>query len=419
MGRLPGIAILLGLIAAAAWLITLQFYAWHHFRASEKALARHHYERALQHAQICRRLWTKDPDALWIAARAARCQGLYAQAKDLLRQYEAVHGADERLAFEQLLFRFETAEVDASLHLCQEMLDNHNPDAPIVLESTVRALLRSFRLPAADFWLKKWLALEPENVQALCLRGDLYLCGERQPDALTSYSRALQLDPEHEESRISRADILLGMRRAGEARADLEILARTRPDDPRMPTRLAACLDLLGQPQSARQLLDDVLKRWPNEALALSDRARLALEDSEYELGEQLARRALEKKPGDFTTMFRLQLCLWQNGKVEEARQLKDKVRKAEADMRRLGEIISQDMQAKPNDPDLLFEIAQIRFREGAINESLRWLNNTLKVDPHHRGANIAIAGYYRSTGNTSLAARHEALAGPEPNAKR
>jgi tetratricopeptide (TPR) repeat protein len=419
LGRLAAILMLFGLTALGAGLAASQVWARHHLRAAREALDRHHHDEAAAHVQACLRVWPRDADALWIAARAARCGGHYAQAQECLDRCESQHGSDERLALERLLLRVERGEPEAALGLCREMLAQHNPDAPVCIEAMVRGLLRQFRLREADFWLKQWLEVQPDNAQALCLSGDLYSFGGRKPDALALYRRALAADPDHDEARLSLAELLLLTQKGAEAKPELERLLQRRPDDPTVPVQLARCLEQLGQMDKARAALDDVLARWPDHQPALTARGRLAAEEGQFQQAEPLLRRALELKPSDYDTRFQLALCLRRAGKLEEAQEQQKLVRQAEADGRRLQEIISREMQERPHDAALHFEVAQIRFREGAIAESLRWLHSTLKEDPRHAGAHRALAGYYRRAGNPILAAKHEDMAGPEPAAGR
>jgi tetratricopeptide (TPR) repeat protein len=334
-----------------------------------------------------------------------------------LDRYEVFHGADERLALERLLLRVERGDPDSAVRLCEEMLAAQNPDAPLLLEAMVRGFMRVYRLGETNFWARKWLRLQPDHPQALCLYGELCQFADQYQEALVNYRRALELDPEHDESRLQLAMLLVTMRKATDAKAELAILLRRRPDDPMMPLLLARSHDQLGEREQAEAVLDESLGRWPDHAQSLAERGRLAREDGQGELAEGLLRRALAQAPGDYGVRFQLQMCLRQNGKAEEAQKLQNRVREAEEDMRRLAQIILHDMQERPHDAALHFEVASIRFREGAIDESLRWLHSTLQLDPHHAGAHRALAGYYRKTGRLDLAAKHDALAGPEPAA--
>lgn len=61
---------------------------------------------------------------------------------------------------------------------------------------------------AALHMVEKTLAVDPDEVRALVLRGDILYCLNRDEDALESFSRALALDPANVEAWISRAGVL-------------------------------------------------------------------------------------------------------------------------------------------------------------------------------------------------------------------
>jgi tetratricopeptide (TPR) repeat protein len=406
---------LLALISLGIALSVTHVWASHQLRSARAALDLGHDEEAADHAKACLRFWPTNADALWVCARAARRRERFDLARDFLDRYEAIHGSDDRLALERLLLRIERDDVEGATALCQEMAVRNHPDAPLVLEAMVRALLRNFRLGEADFWLKKWETLQPDNARAACCRGELAQFAQRHKDALASYTRALQLDPEYDDARMLRAEVLIHMRQGSEARSDLERLRLRRPNDPGVVVRLAQCYDQLGQPDKARAQLAEALARWPDYAQALAERGRMALDAKEFEEAEPLLRKALERVPGDYSTRFRLKQCLEQLGKHEEAARQQDRLDQADKDHKRLEEILMHELQRRPTDAALHFEMAQIRFRAGEIDESLRWLKSTLKLDPGHKAAHLAIAGYYRRAGNEAQATEHERLAGPQP----
>jgi tetratricopeptide (TPR) repeat protein len=416
---MAAIAALAAVIVLGGGLVAVELWAMHQRRAAREALDRYHHDEAAAHARACLRIWPRDADALWVAARAARRNGEYAQAHDFLDRYELSGGSDERLALERLLLRVERDEPDAAIRLCGEMLERQDPDAPVVLEALVRGLMRSLRLRESHNWLQAWLKVQPDNVQALCLSGDQHLFAARNAEATALYRRALEVDPDHDEARQSLAALLLLTHKANEARSEFKRLRQRRPDDPLVQVQLARCLGEVGQQDKARALVDEALTRWPDHPAVLAERGRMAVDEGQYEQAEPLLRRALEKNFNDNRTRFQLQLCLRQQGKIAEAQEQQKQLRQSENDARRLQEIFSRDLQERPHDAALHFEVAQIRFREGAISESLRWLHSTLRENPRHAEAHRALAGYYRRAGNLGLAAKHEELAGPAPSAGR
>src|SRR5205085_1660869 len=155
-----------------------------------------------RHLQECLRVWPDDADALLLTARAARRARAYGEAELALEKYQQVRGLDDAGSFEQVLLSAERG-VDQVADLCRRYVEQGHADTPLILEALTRGYLRQYRLTEARFCLDRWLESQPDNPQALCLKGQFHLDYERAPDrALESYRRAVQLDPEHKEARL-------------------------------------------------------------------------------------------------------------------------------------------------------------------------------------------------------------------------
>jgi tetratricopeptide (TPR) repeat protein len=398
-----------------AVLVACHGRALYSLRAARADLDRHHNIDGYEHARDCLRAWPGNAEALLLAARAARRLDNLEPAERYLERYQSLHGSDDRLVFERFLLRTDRGEADAARGVCQALLEQDNPDGFLLLEAMARGYLRTYRLSAVDGCLAQWLVRRPDHPQALTLRGQLYEQAERRQDAAAAYRRALEVDPDHDEARMRLTALQLQRNRPRDALADLALLSRKHPDDPLTQVRLAYCLDQTGEPARARALLDDLLARRPDFGPALAERGRLAAADGQLDQAERWLRAARERNPADLSARYQLYLCLRRAGKEAEALEEWRQHDQLEANFRRQHEIILEDLQRRPHDPALHFEMATLFFRLGMIDDSLRWLQSTLREDPHHAEAHRALAGYYRTTGHPELAAEHQELGGPEP----
>jgi predicted Zn-dependent protease len=388
---------LLGLAAAGLALAGPHVAAWYHFRSARTALERWHNPQAIRHLQACLRVWPNDADVLLLGARAARRARAYDEAEHGLEKYQQARGCDEAATFEQLLLAAERAGEDRVTDLCWRHVEQGHPETPLILEALARGYLRHYRLIEARRCLARWLHDQPENPQALCLKGQLHLDYEHAlAVARETYARAVQLDPEHEEARLGLAVALLEAKAFAEAAEHLEYLSRCQPDNPRVQVDLARYRDGQGRRDEAIVLADAVLARWPRYARALALRGRLAVEAEDYAAAEPWLRQAVAADPGDTQARYDLVRCLRYRGRDAEAQEHEARIKQREADRKRFHEIATVEMPQRPHDPELHYTLGKLLLRSGRRAEALRWLHSALRQDPQYAPARQALAEYYR-----------------------
>ncbi len=259
--------------------------------------------------------------------------------------------------------------------------------------------MTALRFPAASYYLERWLSLTPDYPQALLLKGQLQVRYGNQQEAIALFGRVLELDPERDDARLQLAAQYLELVQADKARPHLDWLRRRLPGNAIVDVESARCLDLLGEPEEARRLLDDVLSRQPLLAAALLERGRLALRAQELDDAEHYLRAACKRDPGNYEAHFKLMQCLRSQEKHAEADGALKKKKHAEADAAlemanrvksdgtRLREIATGALALRPRDPALHAEIGEILLRLGHLEQGQRWLESALQIDPRHAGA--------------------------------
>jgi tetratricopeptide (TPR) repeat protein len=398
---------LLALIGFGVFLFGRNLWAWYQFRSGRAALEKYHDVEARDHLRASLRVWPRDPETLLLAARAARRLGLFLEAEDLLKRYRQARGEDDDLTLEELLLQAERGDLDSIRDTLQTLLDQNDANAPLILEAQARGYLRQFRLHEAKARLKKWLRLQPDNPQAYFLQGKVETESLNSGLALASYRKALQLDPEHDEARRQLAGHLLEIAQAREALPHVNHLLRRRPDDPLLRVLLARCRSQLAQPDQAVAILDEVLARHPHLPEALAERGKLALDRGQPDKAEPLLREASQRDPTNFQVHHLLVRALRRNGKEKEARRLEKRTRQMEDDITRIQEIVTRQMQARPHDPALHYQVGMIALRAGSASQGLRWLHSALEEDPQYLPAHRALALYYQLAGSPGRAAYH------------
>jgi tetratricopeptide (TPR) repeat protein len=399
---------LLGVTALGAWAGGVGLWAGYHFRAAHAALERHHDNDAVRHLKACLTVWPDDPQTLLMAARAARRQGAFVDAEAFLDRYrQARGGEDDDVILEDMLLLAHRGEVDRPQRFCQTLVAEDHPEAPSILEAMANGYLRQLRLGDALACLKDWEKRQPRSAQLFFLRGKVYDQQVNMREALTCYRRAVQLDARHDDARLHLAGKLLELAQADEALPHLKYLATRLPDSALVALLMARCRSLLGEPAVAARLLDDLLRRVPNDGLALTERGSLALQGGQPVVAERLLRRAAAVSPGSYQAYHLWYQALVQTEQTDEARKAQEHMTRMKEDMKRIQEIAIVKMQQSPHDPALHYEAGTIALRAGALDEGVRWLRSALKENRDYLPAHEALAEFFERAGSPGLAVQH------------
>lgn len=387
------------------------FWASYHLRAARNAVERGHSLQASEHLRKFRSIRPDYPESLLLAARVTRRQGLWIESGNILDRYVELHGEDDSLVLERLMLRATQGELEESRPLLQLRIDHGGPDGELAREALITGLLYSFRTEEARQLVEQWLAAAPNHPIAILLEGKVNEHREKPSEAMFSYRRLVELDPENDEARLRMTTLLLDMSQGDEALPHLEYLLRRMPNHPAVRTQLGQALDLQGRVDEARSVLDECLKRFPNHAAALAERGRIASRDGDNQLAEDYLRGAIQLDPSNNRARYQLYLALNKSRKTSEALKEKQLLDDMQEDTKRIGEIVRGEIQRRPNNPEIYYEIAMISLRAGQPADTLRWLKKALHVGPNHMPTHRALAALYIELGNPVLSARHRAIA--------
>jgi predicted Zn-dependent protease len=382
-------------------------------RAGLAELERHHAAAACEHLRDCVEARPDRPALRLLAARAARQSGNLAVAQQQLDEYRRLGGqsGDDEFVRESALLRAQGGDPDAVMSYCQHLVERTDRAAPLALEAMIVGYLQTFRTEDAEFCADIWLDRQPDDTQALYLKG---LIRERYDDfegAEKFHRRAITLDPEHDDACLHLGDCLVEISRPGEAEGYLTALRRRRPHDPAVLVSLARCQNTLGRAGEAAALLDEVLARAPKYLPALAARGQLALQEGDLRVAQRCLRTATDVAPGDYQAHFLLHQALVRANKGDEARAEEHRLKQVKKDNDRLREIF-KEMRRSPDDVDLRYEVGRILLSGGAPREGLHWLQGVLEKAPRHQATHALLADYYRRTGNLGRAEHHGRLAG-------
>jgi Flp pilus assembly protein TadD len=380
-------------------------------REAEAALARYDFEAAQQQLAAYLRERPDDAAAHFVAARADRYRGEFARASEHLRLARRLGYPDAAVELEHLLLRTSQHPDPTALAQLRTRASAGGPDTPAILEVLTQAYIDTYQLREAVGALDQLLELRPANVKALLGRGRVK---ERLFDfgaAAQDYRAALDVDPQANEVRARLAAVLLIHGKPDEAAAEFEGLRQRQGDTPAVLRGLARCRRQQGRLPEAMGLLDRVLAEAPDDAVALTERGKVALELGRPAEAESSLRRAVLLAPHNREARHSLYQCLRLTGPSEEAAAALKGYRQLDADLRRLDKVTSA-VVANPADLAMRCEAADLFFRLGEPEEAVRWLRAVLVLDPQHAEAHRALARHFRAAGQPDLAAEHERGAG-------
>lgn len=397
---------LLALIGIGLYAAGRQLWAEYHRRQAEQALARRDFASARTHLATCLSVWPESAEVRLLAARLARRAGDQDEAAAQLKAYERLGGLPELVDLERRLSRAQRGDMAGNEGFLLAAVKSGHPDAVLILEALAQGYLATYRLEQARHCLDLWLEREPDAPQAFAWRGEVAERSRLTAEAAPDYRRALEIDPDRDATRLALARLLLNANQPDEALAHFEYLLQRQPGNPAARVGLARCYAGVGRTDEARVLLDAVLAVQPRHAEALTERARLAQQQSGPAAAEEYLRRAEAAAPHDRDVIYNLYLCLEQLGKREEASTYAARLKKIEAGLDRLGEL-THKVAESPRDPALRCEAGKIFLENGQEQEGLRWLLSALREDPSHEPTHLALAEFYERTGRPDLAAAH------------
>jgi tetratricopeptide (TPR) repeat protein len=407
--RLLAILILLVIIvfglATFGWFLLAEY----HYHAAKKALDRYHFAEAREHLRVSLNLLPASGPTHLLAARAARQDGDFKDARFHLDACETQPGSvsEEDIDLERLLLSAQVGPSDDVLADCRSLIDNGHPATVLVLEALIKGFLRQFRIAEMAFFLDQWMKRDSANLQRLYLHGRMLEALSAFREAHADFAAVLKVDPERNDVRFHLAICLQELQKPGDAEKEFKYLRQRQPDHPEILVRLARAHLDLGRAEPAKERLDKVLASRPRYAPALLVRGRLHFRTGDFAAAEQDLRNAEQESPGDYQVAYLLYQVLTRRQKKQEAKQLLPHVNQARTASRRFKEIISCEIKKTPRNPSLYYELGTILMRAGATEAGVAWLKGALKLNPHYRPAHKVLAEYYRRAGDTNQSAFH------------
>jgi tetratricopeptide (TPR) repeat protein len=387
------LGILLALLGAG---LAFQGWAYLNYRGAQRDLADGNLVGAQLHLARCLKVWFWGAETHLLAAQAERKAGDLDQAADHLRKSRAFGGRGDAIELEWQLLAVQQGRLAAVKPFLIERMAQDGADTPMIAEVLVPAFIQNYELDNAMHCLERWLEHEPKRIEACRYRAQLCTLLGNDAEAVESYQQLVALEPEDDTARLRLAELLARQHRPQDALKEFELLQSRQGETPAVLCGRAACLRELNRPDEARALLERVLGQELRNDLALTERARLALDVESAAEAEKWLRRSLAERPTDPDLLSSLLHCLRKQGKANEAKDVEGTLQKVERELDRL-QAITRQLAINPHNADLRYEAGQILLRNGHAAEGLRWLASALQEDPTHLPTRQALATYARN----------------------
>ncbi len=400
----------LGLIVLVLAASSPFLWASYHWFAGQSALKRYHSSEALRHFHECLKVWpwSRSVRVHLLAVRAARREGDFSEAFQQLHEVQSTLGdKSSETLLEWAMLHAAGGDLSKVERLLQEWARNDPQDVPLILEALTEGYLHMSRVAEALQCVDEWLARDPDNVQALYLRSNIFRQSGSWTKAAPDLRRVVELDPDRPRARWWLAVALATVGYYDEAVSHLEFLLQHPPkdvDSMDILARLAYCRHRQGKSREARALLDEVLAQRPNHGFALLTRGQIDQMNGQLPQAEKWLRLAAQAFPFDYKAHWALTECLRQQGKDKEAQAAETYANWLKDRWERYTEITAHLMSQRPNDPALHCELGKLMIELGNPEGGKNWLQTALFLDQNYVPALTALADYYAKQGDQATA---------------
>ncbi|MBP3960861.1 tetratricopeptide repeat protein [Gemmata sp. G18] len=398
---------LLGLTAFGLWAAAKPLLANYYERSAAKALEKQQYPKALAAYQQALRYRPDSPNINLLVARTARRAGNFSTAREhLQRCRELQSGVSEEQQVEGYLLRAQTGEVDEVFNYLLPYLIQEGPLTPLVLESLSRAYMGKYRSDLAWSFLSRWNEMQPTNVEAIFWRGTWYAQQQNTREAAADFRRALELDPERIDIRLTYAEIIRADKQFTEVAEEYRTVLRQSPGNADAILGLAQAYLELGKTNEAREQLAVIPPDKREAAAYLWMSGMVEFRSDRPELAEPLLRRTLESDPRNVDACYNWMLCLRALGRDSEATQARERFEQIEKDQKRLIQLTTQEFHAHPTNAELRCELGEIYLRMGLHERGIYWLHAALKLAPTCRRAHEQLRDHFEAVGGPDSAGK-------------
>src|SRR5262249_31577583 len=159
------------------------------------------------------------------------------------------------------------------------------------LKALAEGYARNRRWVEAEEYFARWLALQPDNLEVLLDRGEMYVSTERYSLAEADFRRILELSPTHYRATLLLSHCLLADAHLAQAEPELQACGQMRPESPDPLIGLAACAMEREDFEKAHTLLSQALALDRGSVRAMNEIGTIQMYRRRYDLAIPMLQR--------------------------------------------------------------------------------------------------------------------------------
>jgi len=395
-----------------------------HFSLGVMLLSEKQFKPAQLELQKADALQPGSPDILANLGSAYYGGGEMANAElSLSRALKLKPESPETLYLLAQVYRSESRSLDAlDLLVRANKLTPGNPDILFLMAQI--GMSQRFFADAIPL-LEKASQLDPNRVEIRSALGECYFKSDQVEKAIQEFDKVIQLEPN------GRAYAYLGLSyaylgRFDQAKVSFQHALKIDPHDTFCLFHLGYLAEQQGDTAAADTVFQKVLQADPNFPYALLEMANLRIEQKRFQEAEGLLKRYVRLSANPATGYYKLVTVERNLGHAEEARQdmatfqelfkkstpsanayvhlfdyLDKRSEMATAERNRLDIEQLMDQNANhPDQPDVLYPLAEAYFNEGKVTEALAAIEQLDKVSASDErllaGVGVLLARFHR-----------------------
>jgi TolB-like protein/Flp pilus assembly protein TadD len=214
--------------------------------------------------------------------------------------------------------------------------------------------------------LDKALELDPEQSEALAVRGQLLSENARDEEALQVLERAVELNPNNSQALTNLGNVYFWLSRHEESSEAIRRAYEVDPLSPDVLVEMAYLYKEQGNDAGSRRIIEELAALDPDSELLFRARSGLAAEDGDHVNAIKWLHRAIEANPRNFISRFRIATRLMKIGALDAAEKY-----------------ARQAYELDPKSPRALVRLVDMMQYQGRYDEALAMLDTALETYPN------------------------------------
>lgn len=361
---------------------------------ARRDLSSRQLDRAAANLKFLERWCGPDGESQFLQARLERKRGNWTAVREALLKAKDRGYPVNLLEREQWLTLAQNGQLRAAEPNLPKLLVDPRDDGAEICEAFVNGYFLNHRMNDALRLLDAWIADYPKDPEPLIIRGKIRVEQQYLKDAETDLRAAWSIDPKSSSSALELADVLVLERQVEAALKIYQQASAGLGQRVRAQLGEAKSQRLLGHPDKARSIAQDILRQEAANREALLEQALADLELNHNDDAVVALTEAVKMNPRSIVARQALARALRATGKPEEAREHAEYVAEAQEAVQKADQLATRITQ-HPEETETRYQIGMTYLRYAVPERGLQWLKSVLNYDPNHKAAKQALDEYY------------------------